>query len=63
MLGLVDEGSRTDIGLIVGGTMVLICLVVVVVQALLLCSFISYVQKSWLSIIVPSSLLGTEIYF
>jgi len=43
--------------------MVLICLVVVVVQALLLCSFISYVQKSWLSIIVPSSLLGTEIYF
>ena len=63
MLGLVDEGSRTDMGLIVGGTMVLICLVVVVVQALLLCSFISYVQKSWLSIIVPSSLLGTEIYF
>jgi len=63
VLGLVDEGSRTDIGLIVGGTMVLICLVVVVVQALLLCSFISYVQKSWLSIIVPSSLLGTEIYF
>lgn len=53
MLGLVDEGSRTDMGLIVGGTMVLICLVVVVVvQALLLCSLISYDQKSWLSIIV-----------